>query len=95
MSARFAYQCTVKMRSKPTRTLYESLESDLDELLNKQPPPSVEECARVMLKYMEKIKDAPAVLRRLADYIEARPEPVELSAKAIAGLLELNNLKGR
>lgn len=52
------------------------LETVLDELFNREAPPSVEECTRAILPYMRKVKSWPSVLRKLADYIEAKPVPV-------------------
>jgi len=47
--------------------------------------------AKVVMKHRPKSNRGWApLLRRIADYIEAQPEPVELSVKAVAGLLELD-----
>jgi hypothetical protein len=48
---------------------------------------------RAILKHKpKKARGWSALLRRIADYIDTLPEPVELSAKAIAGLIELNGI---
>lgn len=47
--------------------------------------------AKIILNHRpKKIRGWASLLRHIADYIDTLPEPVELSAKAIAGLIELD-----
>lgn len=68
-----------------------TLEKDFDRLLTQEPIPTVEQCARIVMKHAPKNpKNWSIMLRRLADYVDALPEPVELNPKALLDIIKLS-----
>lgn len=66
------------------------LEEAFDELLDRDTLPTVEECAQLIQRYAPKnFKGWSALLRRIADYIDAQPETVWLTAKQVGALMSL------
>ena len=64
-----------------------SLRQDLDKLL--QGNPTTAECAKVIQRHAKKVEDWPAVLRKVADYIEKLPRPIEISEREVKAMVEL------
>lgn len=73
-----------------------SLEEEFDRILDNDRLSMDEKLlalSRAILKRRpKKVRGWSSLLRRVADYIDTLPEPVELSARAIAGLIELNGV---
>lgn len=67
-----------------------SMEEAFEKLLADNPRPAIEECSRLVAKYVPKsFKDWPALLHSLADWIEAQPEGKQLTAKQVGALISL------
>ena len=65
-----------------------TLEEDLDALLDAPDTFSAAQAMAVIAKHTKHIRNWPKFLRRLAGYLEARPVPVEISAREIRKLIE-------
>lgn len=73
-----------------------SLEKEFDHIFDNEKLSTDEmilALVRAIVKHRpKKVRGWATLLRRIADYIDTLPEPVELSAKAIAGFIELNGI---
>ena len=66
------------------------LEEAFDELLDRDTKPTIEECAKLIQQYAPKnFKGWSALLRQVADYIDAQPETVWLTSKQVGALMSL------
>lgn len=63
-----------------------TLEQELDALME-TPRPTAAQAAKVIQRHMKRVRDWPGVLRRLADYIEQRPRPIEISHREVVSLV--------
>lgn len=68
-----------------------SLETDLKRLFGREDKPTAEDCMKLIQKHIPNtFAGWPALLRRLADYIEAQPKPILIHPKALSDIISMS-----